>query len=173
MNIAAYQELLLFLLLAVIIMLALGLRRRLPPEKAIYQAQPALFTPAERFFLSILLQALDSRAVMVFGKVRLADVIMPNPKLAPGERQAAFNRICAKHVDFVLCHRTNLSIIGIIELDDLSHQRPDRQARDKFVDSALAAAKIPILHVKVRRSYSVNALKIEMERLFKLSEIKL
>jgi len=40
-----------------------------------------------------------------------------------------------------------------IELDDSSHQRPDRQARDQFVDGVFAAAQLPLLHIPVKRSY--------------------
>ena len=44
--------------------------------------------------------------------------------------------------------------MGVVELDDRSHLRPDRIARDKFVDAALAEAGIPILHYPVRAEYS-------------------
>jgi hypothetical protein len=45
-------------------------------------------------------------------------------------------------------------LIGI-ELDDKSHQRPDRQARDEFVDRVFAAAGLPIVHILARRTYAV------------------
>jgi hypothetical protein len=169
MNSLSYQEVLLFMLLAVVILLALSLRRS-EEDSAPYQAQPALFTPGEQFFLGILLQAVDPAVVLVFGKVRLADVIMPKPELDAAEKRRAFNKISAKHVDFVLCKRSDLSVLGIIELDDLSHQRADRQARDEFVDNALAAAGIPILHIKMRKRYSVSALKIQLNTFFKLEQ---
>jgi predicted RNA-binding Zn-ribbon protein involved in translation (DUF1610 family) len=38
-------------------------------------------------------------------------------------------------------------------LDDKSHQRPDRQERDMFVDQVFKAARLPILHVPVKRAY--------------------
>ena len=45
-------------------------------------------------------------------------------------------------------------IVGI-ELDDKSHQREDRRERDAFVDGVFAAAKLPLLHVPVKRAYVV------------------
>ena len=46
--------------------------------------------------------------------------------MSPSERQAAFNRISSKVLDFVLCDPNNLAIIAAIELDDSSHKRNDR-----------------------------------------------
>jgi hypothetical protein len=40
-----------------------------------------------------------------------------------------------------------------VELDDSSHRRVDRQARDKDVDRILEIASLPILRVAVRRTY--------------------
>lgn len=45
------------------------------------------------------------------------------------------------------------SVVGI-ELDDTSHDRKDRQERDAFVDEVFQAARLPILHIKVRREYA-------------------
>jgi len=45
-----------------------------------------------------------------------------------------------------------------IELDDSSHKRAARQERDSFVDSALAAAGLPILHVPARSGYNAQEL---------------
>ncbi|MFO7323096.1 MAG: topoisomerase DNA-binding C4 zinc finger domain-containing protein [Chloroflexota bacterium] len=39
-----------------------------------------------------------------------------------------------------------------------SHERPDRRERDAFVDGVFAAAKLPLLHVPVRRSYAMAEL---------------
>ena len=146
------KELVLFGILLLIAILALFLGRAKPPEYP-YPAQ-ALFTPAERVFLNVLQSCIDPREIMIMGKVRLADLICPLPELDIGIKRQAFNKICAKHVDFVLCRGSDFSVLGIIELDDNSHQRADRRARDEFVDAALAAAKIPIIHIKNQRTYN-------------------
>ena len=61
-----------------------------------YRPAKALFTPAERAFLGVLDQAVGPEH-RVFGKVRLADVAEIDRSLHGGARQAAFNRIRAKH----------------------------------------------------------------------------
>ena len=52
----------------------------------------------------------------------------------------------AKHVDFVLCD-TKLVARYIIELDDNSHNAPDRAERDQFVDSVLQAVGYRVLRL--------------------------
>ena len=68
-------------------------------------------------------------------------------------RQAHYNRILAKTVDFIICSAATLSPRLVIELDDSSHQRPDRQERDKLVDVVLGSAGLPILYIPVQAHY--------------------
>lgn len=120
-----------------------------------YRREPTLFTPAERSFLGVLEQALQGQS-RVFGKVRLGDVITVKPGLDRSARQRALNRILQKHLDFVLCDPQDLSVQLVIELDDSSHQAARRQARDAFLDKAMAAADVRILHFPAKRDYSVQ-----------------
>lgn len=68
------------------------------------------------------------------------------------------HKIDRKHVDFLLCDPVTMRPMVGIELDDNSHQRPDRQERDAFVDQAFQAAGLPLLHVAVKRAYVVTEL---------------
>jgi len=52
----------------------------------------------------------------------------------------------------VICAPALAPIIAV-ELDDSSHRRVDRQARDRDVDRILEIASLPILRVAVRRTY--------------------
>lgn len=119
-----------------------------------YEKTSALFSSAERSFLGVLEQALDAQH-RVMGKVRLADVISVRKGLEGSARQAAFNGIQSKHLDFVVCDTKDLSIQYVVELDDQSHDRAKRQGRDEFVDKALQAAGIPIFHFSAKSSYVV------------------
>jgi len=49
-------------------------------------------------------------------------------------------------------------ILLVIELDDRTHQQAKRRERDEFVDRALTAAGIPILHVKAASAYDAREL---------------
>lgn len=73
-----------------------------------------------------------------------------------GERQRALNRLQAKHIDFVLCHPEDLSIAALVQLDDGSHKRADRQTRDVFLERACAAAGVQLLRFPARASYALS-----------------
>lgn len=142
------------------------LARSNTPTDFPYLATVALLTPAERSFFGVLQQAL-APDYHLFAKVRLADILDVQPGLVSARRSAAFNRISAKHADFVACDPKTFRILGVIELDDRSHRAGKRRQRDEFVDSALAAASIPILRVAAQRSYSPSALREQVEAAFR------
>ncbi len=58
--------------------------------------------------------------------------------------QAWFNRINRMSADFVVCNKDS-SIVAVIELDDATHQKEDRQAADAKKDKALSSAGIRII----------------------------
>ena len=130
-----------------------------------YQKEPTLFSPAERSFLGVLDQALGDQ-FRIMGKVRLADVIKVRPGLDASARQKAFNKIQSKHLDFVVCDPSDLSIQFAVELDDKSHKQKKRQDRDAFLDAAMNAAGVPIIHFPARKSYSIQDVRDKMSAHF-------
>lgn len=130
---------------------SLGRPRPLP-----YQEKPDFFSAAEISFYHCLRTAIGTERI-IFAKVRLID-LMELPATTDGYT-TWFNRVKAKHVDFVLCDAGTVKPILVIELDDSTHARQDRRNRDAFVDAALQAARLPILHVQAKRSYSTAELR--------------
>lgn len=128
-----------------------------PAPAAGYKSRERVLTPAERSFFGALEMSLSSQ-YRAFPKIRLADLIAPASGTDRGDFQSAFNRIAAKHADFTICRESDLAILGVVELDDASHSRPDRQARDRFLQQALQSAGIPLLCIKAARSYDTNQL---------------
>lgn len=120
-----------------------------------YQKKWYLLSRAERHFYDTLRQAVGNR-YLIFAKVRLLDLLWLPQSLS--NRQTHMNRVQAKHVDFVLCHPQTVAPALVIELDDASHQLPERQERDLFLDEVLRVAGIPLLRVPVRKSFSAPAL---------------
>lgn len=138
-------------------------RRVLSAERdAIYRAVDAFLTPAERSFFGVLEQAVTAE-YYTFAKVRLIDLVTTRRGVA--QRQAHINRIVAKHVDFVLCERTTLRPLMVVELDDASHERVDRRTRDGFVDQCLVDAGIPILRVRAAHRYEVTEVRRQVQAL--------
>jgi len=120
-----------------------------------YEKKKALFTPAERSFYGVLKQVV-AEDFEVFGQVRMADFLGINKGLEKGTRQGFFNKIKAKHVDFVLCNPDDLSVVAVIELDDKSHNRAKAIESDKFKDAAFKVAGIPLIRFKAQKSYARN-----------------
>ena len=125
-----------------------------------YLHKDYLLTKAERKFFDVL-HAVVSKQCHLFAMVRLADLIYI-PK-GTEKRQSHFNRIQSKHVDFVLCNKTELKPILAIELDDSSHQRADRKKRDEFLNKALEQAGLPLLRIPVRSGYDPQEIKQKIQ----------
>ncbi len=137
----------------------LGSQRQSKDETSFpYELQAALFTPAERSFLGVLDQAVTGK-YRVFGKVRIADVATVRGTQNRSTRQRSFNKISAKHFDFLLCDPGDLSFVCAIELDDKSHAQDKRKRRDQFVESVCAAMKLPLLRFPAKRGYTVESVR--------------
>ena len=94
-------------------------------------------------------------------KVRLADVIYCTDRTwSKGYRQ----RISQKHLDFVLYDTATKRILLAIELDDRSHEKAHRKARDEFVDRSLAAAGVPLLRIRAASMYYAQWLRLAIDR---------
>ena len=144
---------------AIIVILMIASKAKEKSRRIIlFRKRDALFTAAERSFLGLLDQASVGR-YRVFGKVRIADVITPVKGLDKSTWTSAFNRIKAKHFDFVLCDPRTLEVKAVIELNDKSHANSRRIERDELVGTACSDAGLALRMVKAQRSYSLEAIK--------------
>ena len=109
-----------------------------------YQARQFL-TNRELKEYKKLKQYADTRGWLICPKVRLWDLI--EPKKGTAKEQTFENMIRSKHVDFVLVDQS-MNVIGVLELDDSTHDRPDRQQRDSFVRDALEGAGITMIQTR-------------------------
>lgn len=108
-----------------------------------YQAK-YLLTRNEWYEFKKLKQLADAKGLMICPKVRLLDIIEPRK----GDNyRSLMGKIQSKHVDFVICDQ-DLHIKAILELDDGSHDRKDRQERDQFVDQILTSVGYKVIHVR-------------------------
>jgi very-short-patch-repair endonuclease len=62
----------------------------------------------------------------------------------PGSDAPFFAKVASKSVDFAVIELTSGNVVLVVELDDRSHQQPERRERDAFVDSVLDQSGIPI-----------------------------
>jgi very-short-patch-repair endonuclease len=125
-----------------------------------YEKRTSLLTESELAFYKALQQAVDGRW-SIQSMVRLADLIRVVPDTP--KFQAWQNRIHAKHVDFLLCDHGTMEAKLAVELDDKTHQRPDRVQRDRFVNQALADAGLPLLRIETQPGYDSGELRKAIE----------
>ena len=90
-----------------------------------------LLTKNEYYFYNKLKAVTEPLNLQILAKIRLADLIEINDDIKGKEWWALFGKIKSKHIDFAISD--NMRIVALIELDDYSHQRSDRQKRDEFV----------------------------------------
>lgn len=149
------------LLLIVFALVVLFVRKRKSEEQSgevenfPYVLSDTMFSPAERSFLGVLDQAVGAD-FRVFGKVRVADVVGVAKGMPKSLWQRAFNRISAKHFDYVLCRPTDLKPVCAIELNDQSHAKDERKGRDKFLEGVCAAAGFPLVFLHAQHAYTVR-----------------
>jgi very-short-patch-repair endonuclease len=126
-------------------------RRRRPPRPVSYRPRRYLLTKNETAFFQIL-SALVPECYRISCKVRLADLVT-------ADRDGNFshaNRISQKHVDFVVSDAESSRIVAAIELDDASHELPDRRARDAFVNRLFWQIGVRLIRVPAQWQYDGN-----------------
>lgn len=113
----------------------------------LYVRNHSLLTNSEKKFYSVLVDILPG-AYILFSKVRIPDIV----HLPPWYKRYQWSiywwdRIQAKHVDFLVCDKKTFAPLLVIEVDDPSHERADRKKRDNLVDFVFKKADLPIIHI--------------------------
>lgn len=97
----------------------------------------------------------EASVLRIHSKVRVVDVVQPNSqRYMEGTRDhlGLFRQISQWHFDFVVCDDSNQKILLALELDDSSHQLPDRVRRDRILDDVCRDAKMPFTRLLMDRS---------------------
>jgi hypothetical protein len=128
----------------------------LKPGDLPYAVNAQFLSPAEGSFYRLAVQVLQEKYT-VCPKVSMAELLF-----ATNGDQAAKNRIIQKRIDFVVCETQTMKPVYAIELDDKSHNAPQRQERDKFLDAAFKAAGLPLVHIENKAGYSREELIMQL-----------
>jgi very-short-patch-repair endonuclease len=102
-----------------------------------------MFTQHEKGAYFALKNLVEPMGYIVFAKVRLWDLVEPRNANDLKSR----GKIQAKHCDFVLVDK-KLVARAVVELDDSTHDKPDRQMRDQFVDGVLTSCGYKVFHTR-------------------------
>jgi very-short-patch-repair endonuclease len=128
--------------------------RYLEPDKLPYRLRDDFLSSAEKSFFQVLKTMIGDRLI-ICPQVSLAALFyVPRSE----SFQTYQNKIDRKRVDFLLCDPKTLKPVFAIELDDSSHERPDRQERDAFVEEVFEAAELPLVRVPAKQAYNTREL---------------
>lgn len=118
-----------------------------------YQAK-YLLTKNEWYEYRKLRDIAEAKGLRVCPKVRLLDLI--EPRRGDGY-MSLLGKIQSKHVDFVIADK-DMHVKAIVELDDGSHNRPDRQERDNFVDEVLTSVGYKVIRTRSIKEDTLSSL---------------
>jgi len=171
------MEIIIFICIIVLIVVALNawksagvdIKQNKQKKKFSYTPKDSLMTPSEMDFFWKLNKVVGDR-YFIFPQVHLSALL--DHHVVGQEWKYAFYHINGKSVDYVLCSKTTLQPIYAIELDDPSHDRADRIARDVEVERIFDEANIPLVRFREYKSLSqldianalANARKLSNER---------
>lgn len=137
----------------VVMALRLGKSSALEPQ-APYVQRPALLTEVEQVLFKRLTSAFPDH--LVFCQVHLPRVLEVRAKGA--DYWTWFNGIKLLSLDYLVC-TPSMSPVLAIELDDKSHDQPDRKSADQRKTNALQAAGLRLVRVKTTELSSITDLK--------------
>jgi len=157
----------------VVIAVALAVARRGfadVEEKAKYRYNRKNFflTRAEHECCDALVETVGAE-YRIFAQVHLPTLV--DHTVRGQDWRAALAHINRKSVDFVLCDKAYLSPKLAIELDDKSHDRPDRQERDREVERILRDAGVPLLRLENHGNFNPSELTQKIKNALNPSKI--
>lgn len=129
--------------------------------KDFYKSKRYLITLTELNFYKILDEVAKELNLVVFSQVSLYGII--DVKETP-YKNAAFNKIRSKSIDFVLTDTKSCRILLCIELDDYTHRYyKQRIERDQFLEELFSDLNINLLRIDVANYYNKQLLKEKLE----------
>ena len=126
----------------------------------VWPFEPMLFmTNSEVRFFARLQEAMPEH--FIFAQVQLSRLIQSTDL---DDAAFWFNRICRMSADYVLVDRNAQTIIAVIELDDWTHDKPERQRADQKKTKAIESAGLPLIRFDGRRMPDSKQLRQEILR---------
>ncbi|MBA6293294.1 DUF2726 domain-containing protein [Colwellia sp. MB3u-70] len=122
-----------------------------------FDRKTALFTPAEKNFQNLVEQAMGSR-YRIINRVKLADIVSIRNGVSNRAGQTATNNANSKYLDFVICERDSMKLLGVIDLVD-TQGKGYKIKKDWFVSGTLEAAAIPHVRIKVKANYTIDEIR--------------
>ncbi|MFT6918394.1 MAG: hypothetical protein ACJA2G_001008 [Cognaticolwellia sp.] len=153
-----YMELILFAMISLIVIVGVLVSRLNDNSFPFpFDRKTALFTPAEKNFQNLVEQAMGSR-YRIINRVKLADIVSIRNGVSNRAGQTATNNANSKYLDFVICERDSMKLLGVIDLVD-TQGKGYKIKKDWFVSGTLEAAAIPHIRIKVKANYTIDEIR--------------
>ncbi|NND00759.1 MAG: DUF2726 domain-containing protein [Gammaproteobacteria bacterium] len=130
------------------------LHRRADKFDFALQRRSRLLTPAEKKFFECLITSLGDD-FYIFTKIAMLDAIEASPGASRIDSWQIKRRLSSERLDYVLCKKHDLSIFGVIELENFEKKGDKREIaqREKLVDTVCKAAHLRLFYFDVRQDY--------------------
>jgi hypothetical protein len=122
-----------------------------------FERKHTVFTPAEKNFQNLLELAVGLN-YRVINRVCLIDMITIRRGVSKKARQTATIQAKNKYLDFVICDKNSMELLGVIDLVD-TQGKGYKVKKDWFVSGALDAAGIPHIRIKIKPNYSLDEIR--------------
>ncbi|WP_286264492.1 DUF2726 domain-containing protein [Thalassotalea atypica] len=122
-----------------------------------FDSKSNVFTPAEKNFQNLVEKALGEK-YRVINRVKLSDIVTVRKGVSSKASQAAINNANSRYLDFVICDRDTMKLVGTLDLVD-TKGKGYKVKKDWFVSGALEAASIPHIRIKVKPNYSIEEIR--------------
>lgn len=132
------------------------------PNQYQYKQKNFFMSRAEHECFDAILKAVGNE-YHIFPQVHLSSIV--DNKVTGQNWKGAFKHISQKSVDFVLCDKAYISPKLAIELDDKTHERPDRIERDVEVERILKDAGLTLLRLENNGGFNPQAIAEQIKNL--------
>ena len=109
---------------------------------------------AERNFYECLTNALSDE-YYIFAKLRMLDIVEPSPAATRTQTRRLYQGYAETCLDYVLCEKKDLSIFGVVELENFEKQSDlkVRKQREKKVSDLCKSANLRLFYFDSRQDY--------------------
>jgi very-short-patch-repair endonuclease len=147
---------LLIVLMAIMFFLKIKVKNEIDNRTWPFYAKKILTQPEQVLYFR-LIEALPEHVILA--QVQLSQILGVK---RGNNYQSWLNRINRMSADFVVCNKDS-SIVAIIELDDSTHLRRNRQIADAKKDKALESADVRIIRWNVKSIPDISTIQNHLE----------
>ena len=98
----------------------------------------------------------------IFGKIRVTDIIVPKKGASAHAVKKAFNSIEDCYFDFVLCEKTNLAVVCVVQLQDKTHSV--RQNQKDTLIPICENLGLPLVRFAITTDYSAGEIQEKLHK---------